>query len=886
MLKRDENASNDKGGPRTRLGTKVVASIAAISLVASMCPGTAALAFANEQYAAGTAELQAQAKMETVVTKDTHEMKAGAYHVTENVTINPDASGNAVQVEKGAKVIIYIDKGTTLTVTGADAKGSGVGHAAILLPEGSVLTVDGEGTLNATGGRGGSGANGGAAEHSHVWAGSPSSTGRGGHGGAGGGGAGAGIGTDGGAGGAGGEGGERVNNQGLTGSNIYGHEGKPGSSGSVAEAAGTFIAKGEVTVNAKGGARGEKGGARGARGSYAEDGKKFGYNTSAGTSGGGGGGAVGSTTDGIGPGGAGGGGGGGGASGSFDGEFAFFIKGDLDDLWGHGGDGGKSAWGIGDGARGDEGANGGDDTNASKKYAKAGGAGGNGPQPTRAPFYFFKAPLSTSAGPRVNCSTTYGEDRHGTEMSNYNDFMKTGGLSYSHTVRGVTLVYDEETRGVRVVPNKLNTQSNSTGALSTQAGDSGMLRTQANSSKASEELPDSGTLEIDGYTVNYEIAYYDDAGKKLDSAPTLPGQYLAIASFTCADNDEYSGDLVEPINIAKREVAKPTPAELTFVCADWSTGEGKVQEAFPELNETDYEFVADAKAEDGAASLKAAKDAGEYMACFKLKDPETCQWAGESEDTQEIWVPWSIKLQEFDPNEVTYWGTAHDNTTTAVTYNGKPQWVRPFFTYAKGTDGKFPSWFTHWGSNDRPANDKNSAAVLYVQGEDDEQGLVGYHTNEDGTFEPVTGAQVYAWANGVDVDGRHVDLESGEKVWYRTGADGWWEPLAVQDEEPEGADGSVVARDWAYVDRLGVMEPGTYQAYALFDEGAGFAPTALVEATVEVRAADAAPTKPVPAKASSSPKTGDLSPLAIGGFALAALLGAGALALSLARRRA
>ena len=141
----------------------------------------------------------------------------------------------------------------------------------------------------------------------------------------------------------------------------------------------------------------------------------------------------------------------------------------------------------------------------------------------------------------------------------------------------------------------------------------------------------------------------------------------------------------------------------------------------------------------------------------------------------------------------------------------------------------------------------------------------------------------------MDVDGRHIDLESGEKVWYRTGADGWWEPLAVQDEEPEGADGFVVARDWAYVDRLGVMEPGTYQAYALFDEGAGFAPTALAEATVEVKAAPAATPKTgteSKASASSTPKTGDLSPLAIGGLALAALLGAGALALSLARRRA
>lgn len=60
-----------------------------------------------------------------------------------------------------------------------------------------------------------------------------------------------------------------------------------------------------------------------------------------------------------------------------------------------------------------------------------------------------------------------------------------------------------------------------------------------------------------------------------------------------------------------------------------------------------------------------------------------------------------------------------------------------------------------------------------------------------------------------------------------------------------------------------------------------FGDTALAEATVEVKAALAAPTKPAPAKASSSPKTGDLSPLALGG-----LLGAGALALSLARRRA
>jgi hypothetical protein len=68
MRKPELNASNDKGGPRTRLGTKVVAAIATFSLVASMCPGAAALAFANGQLAndsgilaAGTTGLEAQA---------------------------------------------------------------------------------------------------------------------------------------------------------------------------------------------------------------------------------------------------------------------------------------------------------------------------------------------------------------------------------------------------------------------------------------------------------------------------------------------------------------------------------------------------------------------------------------------------------------------------------------------------------------------------------------------------------------------------------------------------------------------------------------------------------------------------------------------------------
>ena len=460
--------------------------------------------------------------------------------------------------------------------------------------------------------------------------------------------------------------------------------------------------------------------------------------------------------------------------------------------------------------------------------------------------------------------------RSGTYLGTLQQFAAKGGNI--KVVSSGTSTYDGKPHGVSV---------NNSGELSAQSADSSALRAQA---ADGEGYAESGTTTVDGVVVEYSVVYYDEAGKGLDSAPVMPGSYAAVVTFK-SEKADYNGSWVEPIVIAKRQVEKPTPAELTFVCADWNTGEGLEQEAFPGLDEANIEFVPDAETDDGSPSLRSAKDAGEYMACFKLKSPEIYEWADGTEG-ELAWVPWSIKLQEFDPNDVAYWGTAHDNETTTVDYTGEPIWVRPWYTYTKSVDGEFPNWYTHWGSTNRPTAARNSAAVLYVQGEDDEQGLVGYHTNEDGTLEPVTGAQVYAWANGVDVDGRHIDLESGEKVWYRTGADGWWEPLAVQDEEPEGADGFVVARDWAYVDRLGVMEPGTYQAYALFDEGAGFAPTALAEATVEVRAADAAPTKPAPAKASSSPKTGDLSPLAIGGLALAALLGAGALALSLARRRA
>ena len=398
----------------------------------------------------------------------------------------------------------------------------------------------------------------------------------------------------------------------------------------------------------------------------------------------------------------------------------------------------------------------------------------------------------------------------------------------------------------------------------------------------------------------------------------MPGLYAAVVSFT---GDGISGNWIEPVCIGKRQVAKPTPAELQFQYANWATGEGIEQEAFPALDETDCTFVSDAEAADGSASLRSAKAAGRYQACFKLKDPSTCQWEGESWDSAEAWVPWSIELAPFDPSDprVTYWGTAYDNATVTVDYTGEPIWVRPWWTPAKETDGRFPEWLTHWGNEDRPTTDKRSTCVVYFKGQDDHEGLVGYHENADGSLEPVTGDQVHAWMFGVDVGDEHVAVEAGDKVWYKTGEDGWKVPLAVQDDEPEGAEGYVVARDYAYVTHLGVMEPGTYQAYAYFDVGAGFAPTSPAEATVKVKPTDdaevaAAPEIGVEAKAttaapktgagtktsasaahktgagtkaatSTTPKTGDFSPLAMGCIAIVGLLAAGVVALSLARRR-
>ena len=127
------------------------------------------------------------------------------YVVNKNTII--DASGLSgipgLRVAEGAKTAIYIPSGITLTVYGSNAdKGIG-GCAGINVPQGSELSVVGEGTLIAYGGNAGSGSVGedGTAPSFDA----SNSNNFSGTGGVGGGGGGAGIGTAGGNGGNGGE---------------------------------------------------------------------------------------------------------------------------------------------------------------------------------------------------------------------------------------------------------------------------------------------------------------------------------------------------------------------------------------------------------------------------------------------------------------------------------------------------------------------------------------------------------------------------------------------------------------------------------------------------------------------------------------------------------
>ena len=84
--------------------------------------------------------------------------------VNSDTTLEGSTDICAIAVADGARAVINIKRGVTLTVTGADASGTTGAAPAIHVPASSTLYIVGEGTLIATGGaaaNGGNSANGG-----------------------------------------------------------------------------------------------------------------------------------------------------------------------------------------------------------------------------------------------------------------------------------------------------------------------------------------------------------------------------------------------------------------------------------------------------------------------------------------------------------------------------------------------------------------------------------------------------------------------------------------------------------------------------------------------------------------------------------------------------
>ncbi|MBP5542690.1 MAG: hypothetical protein ILM98_01335, partial [Kiritimatiellae bacterium] len=138
------------------------------------------------------------------------------YVVSGDATIErPSYSANsALYVNDNATTVIYVKKGSTLTVKGGNASGTESAGAGIRLNNGATLVVTGQGTLNVTGGNAANGEGGYNGTSGYFRSGLDYWTaGSGGKGGYGGGGASAAIGGVGGNGGNGGNGASSSENE-------------------------------------------------------------------------------------------------------------------------------------------------------------------------------------------------------------------------------------------------------------------------------------------------------------------------------------------------------------------------------------------------------------------------------------------------------------------------------------------------------------------------------------------------------------------------------------------------------------------------------------------------------------------------------------------------
>jgi len=139
-------------------------------------------------------------------------LTTGLYTVPSSLVLTGNVAQSALSVPKDQKVVLYIEKGKSLSVTGGDATYDLGGGAGIYVNKDAQLIVVGEGRLDAKGGAAAPGEDGGPCS---MWVVTnemsiAEKSGPGGNGGKGGNGAGAGIGGVGGIGGAGGAGGAGI----------------------------------------------------------------------------------------------------------------------------------------------------------------------------------------------------------------------------------------------------------------------------------------------------------------------------------------------------------------------------------------------------------------------------------------------------------------------------------------------------------------------------------------------------------------------------------------------------------------------------------------------------------------------------------------------------
>ncbi|MBQ6623441.1 MAG: hypothetical protein IJH57_02360, partial [Mogibacterium sp.] len=466
------------------------------------------------------------------------------YYIMNSITLKPSSTNlrlrqAALNISGNVKLIFL--NNATLTVEGGRAytydqtytengtnktnKSAGGAGPGIYLPDGAKLTVDGQGTINATGGRA---ANGGWGNNSSSHSDSSNSYGyRGGKGGYGGAGAGAGIGTYGGSGttwrASGGQGDAGDGSARTT------SKGDNGGDGGNSSNSGTLYQYGKVVINASGGLAGY-GGMSGDRGEYG-----YGHRNANGGSGGGGG--AGAKGNAIGSGGPGGGGGGGGAGGGSTDYSQYDSRNNAQyTVWGaQGGFGGKAVRNEGGWCNGSKagdannfsgtyywGTGGGSAKTDSSAEAKGGGDGG------RSGSYGNSGPIWYGYGAKngyINAQSTYRTTSNG-----YN----CGGRSTTYMV----------------VPTREITTTLAANSSATLNPDGSYLYQNGTAVKPTvvvKHIPTGQSFLQDGYNtsggINYYYSFYTTYSNNVTSKPNSPA---VVEANVVAKSNGLRGDQSYP----------------------------------------------------------------------------------------------------------------------------------------------------------------------------------------------------------------------------------------------------------------------------------------------------------------------------------------------------